>query len=204
MPNSRDTDSRSAHARSKRSTVSALPPGREPPLPVALGGRSRSPSGLPPPPPTPDSASASRHTSCENSLAIKCAKKTLGRRNGERRLQRAETIKSDAIHNAAIFHCGAPERFQRNEHRVPTCKPERGSRAQDLSDTVKKPACKASRHEQQNRDRTDDARPIANLVYPPHRLLPLPTPSSHNHLDSLQEGAPTERRLCTCFLRSEF
>ena len=37
----------------------------------------RSPAGIPPPPPNPDRASSSRHSSCENSLAIKCPR-TLG------------------------------------------------------------------------------------------------------------------------------
>ena len=34
-----------------------------------------SPSGLPPPPPNSDRASSSRHSSCENFLAIKCPRK---------------------------------------------------------------------------------------------------------------------------------
>ena len=35
----------------------------------------QSPSGLPPPPPNSDRASSSRHSSCENFLAIKCPRK---------------------------------------------------------------------------------------------------------------------------------
>ena len=43
--------------------------------PVTLGGRSGRPPGSLRRPPNPDRASSSRHSSCENSLAIKCPRK---------------------------------------------------------------------------------------------------------------------------------
>ena len=65
--NSRDTDSRSS-PRSKYRHAAGLKT-----APSSHARRPlRSPSGLPPSPPNPDRASSSRHSSCENSLAIKC------------------------------------------------------------------------------------------------------------------------------------
>ena len=75
IPNSRDTDSRSSRAADAAPSRACARPKTDP------HGRARwplrSPYGLPPPP-IPDRASPSRHSSCENSLAIKCPRKPWG------------------------------------------------------------------------------------------------------------------------------